>query len=357
MPVPQQRDPELTAKTLTAWLAPRLPGTRDLRVRVEVPEGLGFSHETLLVDVYGRQAGADRHRRLVVRVAPTGYRVLPASRLEEEFRVLRALRGSDVPVPDVLDLEPDPGLLGAPFYAMEHVAGWVPPDLPSYHRPGGPLAALDEAGRAAVWWGGVEVLHRVHRLDVAALGLSGLRHSPHGPSGLTAQLDYYEAHMDHFGAKGEPVVAEALRALRSALPPEPREPGLVWGDARLGNLLFSGVAPVAVLDWEMVFLGPGEADLAWYLYLDRHLSEGVGAPRLPGLPGRAETVRRYEELSGRSVAAHLDWYEVFAGFRFALITARVGRLLVEHGLVASEADLPLARNAARLLARTLRALD
>lgn len=356
MPVPQQRDPELTRKQLTTWLAERLPGAVDLRTEVEVPKGLGFSNETLLVDAVWREANAERRRRLVVRVAPTAYQVMPGSRLDEEYRVLDALRDTDVPVPGVLGFEPDPALLGAPFYAMDRVDGWVPPDLPSYHRPDGPVSNLDESGRAAVWWGGVEVLHRIHRLDVSELGLDDLRASKHGPYGLGAQLDYYEAHMDHFGGADSVPVREALALLRDALPPEPEKPSLLWGDARLGNLLFSGVTPAAVLDWEMTSLGPGEADLGWYLYLDRHLSEGVGAPRLPGLPGRAETVQRYEELSGRSVAAHLDWYEVFAGFRFALIASRVGRLLVEHGLVAAEADVPLARNAARLLARTLKPL-
>ncbi|WP_329395849.1 phosphotransferase family protein [Streptomyces melanogenes] len=356
MPVPQQRDPELTRKHLTTWLAERLPEAADLRVRVEVPQGLGFSNETLLVDTKWGREGAEEHRRLVVRVAPTRYRVMPGSRLDEEYRVLDALRDTDVPVPGVVGFEADPGLLGAPFYAMDRVEGWVPPDLPSYHRDGGPVSALDEGGRAAVWWGGVEALHRIHRLDVGALGLDALRLSVHGPYGLGAQLDYYEAHMDHFGGADSVPVREALALLRDGLPPEPERPSLLWGDARLGNLMFSGVAPVAVLDWEMTFLGPGEADLGWYLYLDRHLSEGVGAPRLPGLPGRAETILRYEELAGRPVAAHMDWYEVFAGFRFALIASRVGRLLVEHGLVAAEADVPLARNAANLLARTLEPL-
>nr|AQW35066.1 hypothetical protein [Streptomyces griseoruber] len=356
MPVPQQRDPDLTRERLTAWLSARLPGATDLRTRVEVPEGLGFSNETLLVDAVWEENGTARARRLVVRVAPTRYQVLPGSRLAEEYRVLSALRDTDVPVPGVLGFEPDPGPLGAAFLAMDRVSGWVPPDLPSYHRPGGPLAALAGPERAAVWWAGVEVLHRVHRLDVTELGLDGLRDSPHGPGGLTRQLDHYETHLDHFGG-GTPVTADALRLLRDGLPPEPAAPSLLWGDARLGNLLLDGVAPAAVLDWEMVFLGPGEADLAWYLYFDRHLSEGVGVPRLPGLPGRAETVHRYEELSGRSVAHHLDWFEVFAGFRFALIAARVGRLLVEHGLVADAADVPLARNAERLLARTLTALS
>lgn len=355
MPVPQQRDPDLTRKRLTGWLADRLPRATDLRLTVKLPEGLGFSHESLLVDAAWVQDGTPRSRRLVVRVAPTHYRVMPLSELAAEYRVVEALAATDVPVPAVYGYEADPGLLGAPFYAMARVDGWVPPDLPSYHRSG-PVHDLAPADRAAVWWSGVDALHRVHRLDPVALGLDGLRDSAAGPYGLSGQLDFYEDRLDHFAGPGSGVARDALRTLRGALPPERARPQLVWGDARLGNLLFSGTAVAAVLDWEMAFLGPGEADLGWYLYFDRHLSEGVGAPRLAGLPGRAETVQRYEALSGRRLGDGIDWYELFAGFRFALIANRVGRLIVEHGLVASEADVPLARNAARLLDRTLRAL-
>jgi aminoglycoside phosphotransferase (APT) family kinase protein len=353
MPVPQQRDPDLTRKRLTDWLAGRLPQATDLRLTVTVPQGLGFSHESLLVDAAWLEHGTPRARRLVVRVAPTRYRVMPVSRLDQEYRIVEALGSTDVPVPDVYGYEPDPGLLGAPFYAMAHVDGWVPPDLPSYHRAG-PMYDRTPADRAAVWWSGLEMLRRLHRLDPVALGLGGL--SDAAPRGLTGQLDFYEAHLDHFGGPGTGVALEALAVLRDDPPPQQPDPQLVWGDARLGNILFSGTTAAAVLDWEMAFLGPGEADLGWYLYFDRHLSEGVGATRLPGLPGRAATVQRYEALTGRRVAGRMSWYELFAGFRFALIAGRVGRLLVEHGMVASEADVPLARNAARLLDRTLRSL-
>lgn len=349
MAVPQQRDPELTRKRLTGWLSGRLPQATDLRIAVRLPEGLGYSHESLLVDAEWTERGESRQRRLVVRVAPIHYRVMPVSHLDDEYRILAALAATDVPVPAVLGYESDPGLLGAPFYAMAHVAGWVPTDLPSYHR-GGALHDLPQAGRAAVWWSGVDVLHRLHRLDPVALGLGGLR----APAGLAAQLDFYEGHLDHFEGPGSAVAAEALGVLRAGLPPQPPQPRLVWGDARLGNILFAGTRAAAVLDWEMAFLGPGEADLGWYLWFDRHLSEGVGATRLTGLPGRSETVQRYEARTGREVEPYLHWYELFAGFRFALIANRVGRLIVEHGLVASEADVPLARNAGRLLARALR---
>jgi aminoglycoside phosphotransferase (APT) family kinase protein len=353
MPVPQQRDPELTRKRLTDWLVDRLPEEAKPEIAVTVPERVGFSHETLLLRLTRHCSGGPHRQQLVVRIAPDRYRVMPAERLGEEYRVLQALTATDVPVPRVYAYESNPELLGAPFYVMEYVDGWTPPDLPSYHREG-PVAALDEPARESLWWQGVDVLHRIHRLSPDAHGLGFLAQSPTGPSGLTGQLDFYERHLDHFGCSGSVVALDALQALRDAQPPEPENPGLVWGDARLGNILFRGVRPAAVVDWEMAFLGPGEADLGWYLYLDRHLSEGVGARRLPGLPNRSATIERYEVLTGRSAAGHMGWYELFAGFRFALIASRVGRLLVEHGMVASEREIPLAANAARLLERTLR---
>lgn len=353
MPVPAQRDIDLTRRRLADWFTDRLTEPKDLRLAVDVPDGRGFSHETLLVDASWWGPAGQRRQRWVARVAPTTYQVMPYSRIEEEYRVLHALAPTAVAVPPVLGFEPDPGVLGAPFYVMEYVEGWSPADLPSYHRQGA-LADLAPADRAEVWWAGLEAMRAVHAVDPDPAGLGFLRESAAGPAGLRAQLAFYQEHTDHFGRTGSPVVAAAFEWLRERMPPDdPTAHRLVWGDARLGNLLFRGVRVSAVLDWEMVFLGPPEADLAWYLYLDRHLSEGVGAPRLPGLPDRAATVARYEEWLGRDLRAALPWYEVFAATRFARIAARVGRLLVESGIVADENEVPLARNAERLLAATL----
>ena len=76
---------------------------------------------------------------------------------------------------------------------------------------------------------------------------------------------------------------------------------LLWGDARIGNIIFDGTRPAAVLDWEMVTLGSPEMDLAWSIFLDRHHSEGMGLPRLEGFPSYEETVERYEALTGFEV--------------------------------------------------------
>jgi len=117
-------------------------------------------------------------------------------------------------------------------------------------------------------------------------------------------------------------------------------------------MIFAGARCRAVLDWEMATLGNPEQDLAWWLFLDRHHSEGIGIERLAGLPGREETVARYEELMGRPVR-HLDYYEVFAAFRFAVIMCRLWQLLIAYGAVPADADPQASNIPARLLAGML----
>lgn len=65
----------------------------------------------------------------------------------------------------------------------------------------------------------------------------------------------------------------------------------------------------------MATLGQPEEDLTWFLLLDRHHSEGVGAPRLPGFPDAASTIARYQQLSGRSLA-DMAYYEVLSAMKF-----------------------------------------
>ena len=121
-----------------------------------------------------------------------------------------------------------------------------------------------------------------------------------------------------------------------------------------GNIIFDGTTPAAVLDWEMVTLGSPEMDLGWSIFLDRHHSEGLEVPRLEGFPSYAETVARYEALSGHRVR-HLEYYQVFAGFRFAVIMARIAQQMVIYGVMdePSGREFELNNTVTRLLAKLL----
>jgi aminoglycoside phosphotransferase (APT) family kinase protein len=357
MPVPHQRDAATSRERLSAWLAARLPEAGAVTVTIgDVPPARGFSTETLLFTADWRDGGGTMRREpLVARIASTRYTLYPQDRLAEQFHVMRILgERTSVPVPRARWYEPDPAVLGGPFLVMSHVEGRVPADFPSYHRQGW-VTELPASGQAGLWWAGVDALHRIHQLDPAALGLGFLDRPGDGSDGVAQQLSYYERHLSHFGCAGDPVAAAALAWLRAHQPVPTGPPVLLWGDARIGNLIYDDHGDVAaVLDWEMAAIGPPGIDLAWYLYLDRHLSEGIGATRLPGLPGPAETIERYHAGTGRP-PEHLDYYEVLAGFRLMLITARLTDLMIAHGMVPAGQDLPLARNTRNLLHATLRA--
>ncbi|ONI76384.1 hypothetical protein ALI144C_37725 [Actinosynnema sp. ALI-1.44] len=342
MAVPQQRDPDITRRRLAEWCSTHVAGGAGVTVgALTAPPGAGFANETLVFEA----AWANRTRRMVARIATPSYQVYPTSRLAEEAKVMTTLRDhSEVPVPRVYGYEPDPEPLGGPFLVMGYVPGRVPADFPSYHRKGW-VAELSEQDRAVLWDNGIATMSLVHKVRPTALGLAMV-----DGNWWESQFRSYAEQLDFFRSADSPVVLAALEWLRDNRPDDSLPSGLLWGDARLGNILFDHVTPTAVLDWEMVSHGPAEVDLGWFLYLDRHLSAGIGATRLAGLPGRAATITRYAELLGRAVA-DLTFYEVFAGLRLALVAARVTELVVANGIAGP--DFPLRRNTTRLLERTL----
>ncbi|HXW45575.1 MAG TPA: phosphotransferase family protein [Streptosporangiaceae bacterium] len=353
MPVPDQRDPDITRAALQAWLAGRLPAARDVAISaVQTPASNGFSSETLMFEASWREDGAEpRHERLVAKVAPTGFQIFPEARFAEQYRLLEILAGTTIPVPFVHWHEPDPAVLGAPFYVMSRVDGDVPGDMPPYHQAGW-LTEASPAERESIWWAGVSILAQVHALDVARLGLDFVDQVSYGPTGLRQRLAYYEHYLGWAYDGTVPVARDALRWLHANRPSETREPVLLWGDSRIGNIIFAGGRAAAVLDWEMATLGQPEEDLAWFLFLDRHHSEGVGASRLPGFPGQAQTIARYEQLTGRTLN-DMAYYEVLSALKFAVVMARIGQLFILYDLVPPDNDFPYNNTATQLLARIL----
>ncbi|GAA4091989.1 phosphotransferase family protein [Actinomadura miaoliensis] len=351
MPVPEQRDPEITRRALAGWLDRHLPGVRI--PRMDTPGTSGFSNETLIFEaVWPGEDGAGRREALVARVAPINYQVFPEPRFADEYRLMRILDAhTDIPVPPIRWYEPSAEPLGAPFYVMGRAEGRVPTDMPPYHMDGW-VTEVPPGERAAMWWSTLEILARVHRLDVDALGLDFVDRPEWGATGLQQRLNYYEHYMRWAYDGPQEVAQRALGWLRANRPDEPDPPVLLWGDARIGNVVFDDGEPRAVLDWETATLGAPEEDLAWFMFLDRHHSDGIGVPRLPGFPSYAETVARYEELLGRPVR-DLAYYEVLSGFKFAVIMARVGQAMIDFGWIEHENTFPYDNNCTRLLDRIL----
>jgi aminoglycoside phosphotransferase (APT) family kinase protein len=285
-------------------------------------------------------------------VAPTGYQIFFEPEFETQFHVMRALANTDVPVPPTHWYEANQSLLGAPFFVMSRVEGRVPSDNPPYTMEGW-LLETTPVEQSAVWWAGVDAMAAVHRQDWRALGLDLLDRPERGKAGIDQQLAYYRDYLAWAGrGKPQPTAEAGLAWLESNRPDDDDRVGLCWGDARIGNIMFGDGRAVAVLDWEMVTLGNPVQDLAWYVFLDRHHSDGIGAPRVPGFASREETVDRWETLTARS-AEHLDYYEVFAAFRFSVIMIRVAQMIVEYGFMEADSDFETNNTPTQLLAKML----
>jgi len=115
---------------------------------------------------------------------------------------------------------------------------------------------------------------------------------------------------------------------------------LNWGDARIGNMLYRDFEPAAVLDWEMATVGPREVDLAWMIFLDRFfddLAERFEVPTIPGFMDRADIVATYEQLTGHTVHA-LEWFEVLAALRFAIVSVRTSTRGIAYGQMEKPDD-------------------
>jgi aminoglycoside phosphotransferase (APT) family kinase protein len=195
---------------------------------------------------------------------------------------------------------------------------------------------------------------RVHGTDWKALGLEFLDRPHRGSPGLDQEVNYYKRYLEWAaGGTPQPIAEAVLDWIEANRPATDQAPlALCWGDSRIGNQIFRDFECRAVLDWEMVTLGDPVMDLGWWLFLDRHHSEGLGVPRLPGFPSREATVTRWEELTGRR-AEHLDFYETFAGFRFAVIMVRLAGLLDTYELLPPDSDMATNNVVTQLLAKML----
>jgi aminoglycoside phosphotransferase (APT) family kinase protein len=352
MPVPDQRDPELTLRNLTGWLDGRLPGARI--PTLETPATSGFSNETLMFDADWTDPsdGSGHSGTYVARVAPARYQIFPEPRFEEQYRLMRILdEHTDIPVPPIHWYEASPGPLGAPFFVMGRIEGRVPTDMPPYHT-GGWVTEVPPEERTAMWWSALDILARIHKLDPVALDLGFLDQPEWGPTGLEQRLAYYEHYLSWAYNGPQEVAIKALAWLRANQPDEPDPPVVLWGDSRIGNIIFQVGVPKAVLDWEGAVLGAPEEDLAWFMFLDRHHSEGMDVPRLAGFPSYEETVERYEGLLGRPMR-NLAYYEILSGFKFSVIMARIGQAMIDFGWIEPDDSFPHDNNCTRLLAKIL----
>jgi aminoglycoside phosphotransferase (APT) family kinase protein len=347
MALSNQTDPQHAEQVLTSWLAGKLPDAQGVRVfDLEIPADAGLSAETMLFEASWTEDGAERSRKLVARVRPTGAAVFPDYDFPAEFRVIEALGRAGLPVPEALWHEPDGSLLGGEFIVMERLYGRVASDDPPFTATGWVLDLTPDE-RAKMCDNALQVLADVHAADWGALGLDFLPRR-----GFDDDLAYWEATFE-WAAEGEPnpTIEAALEWVKEHRPDEDEALVLNWGDARIGNIMFADDHSVAgVLDWEMVTIASRELELGWWLFMLRHHTEGIGAPLPSGFPSRDEVIARYEELTGHTVR-NIDFYEVWAAVRLSILMHRAGNMMIGAGLLPPDAPMKFNNPASQLLAK------
>lgn len=310
-----QRDLEALVDGVTAWLRHRHDDPVEV-TDVDRPTE-GWSSETVLVHaaIGGRTTG------IAIRLAPVGDGIFPTYDLGLQARAQTAAAGAGVPAPAPTELVDDPTWLGDPFLAMPLVEGHVPAAMAAFDPW---VQALDVDHQRRLHHGVVDALAQLHGADLTSVDLP--RRS------VDDELAWWRSYLDWYATPDEavPALADALDTCARHRPDDEPPAALLWGDVRLGNVVFDDDASVAaVLDWEMATVGAPEHDLAWWWALEAMQDDLVGG-RAEGFPSIDELRTRYEAGAGRSLQ-HLDWYEAFALFRSATILTRIGILQQRAG--------------------------
>ncbi|WP_216893488.1 phosphotransferase family protein [Nocardia alni] len=314
------RDLDAAVTALRPWLAERLGAAAVDLDQPTYPRGAGFSNETLLTTA---RAGHITEE-LAIRIAPSPERqVFYQPKFHLQYQILMTLESNpEIQVPQVLWIETDPAVLGSPFYVMRRMHGRVPVSMPVYNATGW-LTEATPAERHTAWDSAMRQLAAIHSVPISAVPF--VARPEHGVTGDEQQLSYWREYMHWALGDDIPVVVPALFDWLDQNRPSAPRPGLSWGDARIGNIMFGDdFRVVGVMDWEQTSLAGGIADLAWWLLFDEALSTGQGVRRLDGLGTREETIALWQELTGNSTG-DLWWHEVFAGVKAGLLSLRSRR--------------------------------
>lgn len=302
----------------------------------------GQSNPTYLLELDGE--------KFVLRRRPPGNLLPSAHAIDREYRIMKALQGTDVPVPEVILFCENPAVIGTTFFLMKHVEGRIF-ELPQ-------AEGVSPKERSELFEAFTRTLATLHKLDPQKVGLSN-----YGKVDNYVQRQISRWTKQFQASKTENI--QAMDSLIEYLPlhvPVSKNIGIVHGDYRLGNVMFHPTKPqvVAVLDWEISTLGDSVSDLA-YSCIDYYLPSPRGFLNTSlhelGIPTEKERLELYFGLFGSQPLSTADWnfYVAFNLFRLAAIVQGVyaralqGNASSSEGLSMQPMGKQLAETAVKLL--------
>ena len=320
---------ELPLGRLESWMRDHIDGFRG-PLAAERFEG-GQSNPT-----YKLVSGAGSY---VLRRKPQGQLLPSAHQVDREYRVMRALAATAVPVPRVYALCEDDAVIGSAFYAMEFLAGRIfwDPRLPG----------LAPAERRAMFQSMNAVIAALHLVDYDAVGLAEF-----GRPGnyMARQIARWSRQYQASETDRQPAMDALIEWLPRHLPPE-GEARIVHGDYRIDNLIFHPTKPrvIGVLDWELSTIGDPLGDFAYHAMAWRvtpELFRGLAGTDLAGrgIPSEEAYVAAYCERTGRGRSPDWEFYMVYSLFRLAAIMQGIAKRAID-GTAASSEAVELGRKA------------
>ncbi len=280
--------------------------------------------------------GSEGANAYVLRRKPPGQLLPSAHAVDREYRVITALRHSEVPVARAYCLCTDESVVGTAFYLMEHVDGRIlwDPTLPG----------MDPFERRAIFGEMNRVIAALHRVDYPAAGLSDF-----GRPGnyLARQIDRWSR---QYRASATETI-EAMDRLIEWLPlniPQGDATAIVHGDFRLDNMIFHSTEPriLAVLDWELSTLGHPMADFAYHMMTWRLSGDEFRGLRgsdfaALGIPNESAYLAAYLERTGAAPPTPQEWgfYLAYNMFRMAgILQGVMARALAGNAASAQALD-------------------
>jgi aminoglycoside phosphotransferase (APT) family kinase protein len=338
------------SKYLPLWTKDQYPDAENISFNNLRNPAQGYSNETWLIDLSWTKAGVPEVLPLVLRMQQNQASAYRDYDLSIQYRCMQFLQGSKISVPKVFGYEASSQLFGTPFYLMERVDGLVPNENPLYHVEGW-LHGLSLDERSKLWFEGLHCCAKLTQVNWSEGELDFLKRPEFGQTALAQIVGYFGDHMIWAESLNRPY-PHLHRAYDWLLAHQPQgEPEvLCWGDAKLGNCVYQDGVLVSALDWEGAHFGSPLMDVAWWITIDRCLSEGYGIPRLEGLPNTEVSLKYWENISGFS-AENFYYYEVFSAFKLASIMARIGTIYTQTGKVPAEYEMDINNGAAAILAK------